>query len=228
VVLFAVGFETTACTTAAAIAAGAPDNFSLLVSHRLIPPAMEALLQIEGLQTQGFLLPGHVITVSGTLDYRPIATLARCPMVVAGFEPVDIILGLERLAALALKGEARVDNTYRRVVQERGNPQAIRVMAEVYQPADAAWRGLGIIPRSGLELRPQFAHHDAIRRFGLTPDLTLAEAMPGCDCGRVMVGLRQPEDCPLFAKVCNPDTPRGPCMVSFEGTCRNRYLYQGA
>lgn len=226
-VLLAVGFETTACTTAAALLADPPPNLSLVLSHRLIPPALTALLGMEQLSTDGFLLPGHVLTVTGSAPYEPIAAGSGKPMVVAGFEPVDILLGLLRLAESALQGGGgRVVNSYPRAVRREGNRRALAAMEQVFVAEDARWRGLGPIPASGLGLRPTLRHHDAQERFGISPDPGLPESLPGCQCGQVMLGLVEPEECGLFGSGCTPDTPQGPCMVSFEGTCRSRYLYR--
>jgi hydrogenase expression/formation protein HypD len=227
-VLLAVGFETTACTTAAAVLDEPPPNFSLLVSHRLIPPALLALLDIEDLGTEGFLLPGHVLTITGTLDYEPIAARAGIPMVVAGFEPLDVMHGLVRLCELAMEERGSVEIGYRRAVRREGNPRAREAIDRAFVVTDARWRGLGTIASSGLRLREALQRHDAVERFGVEPDPELPESLPGCECGQVMVGKKQPEECKLFGAVCTPDAPRGPCMVSFEGTCRNRYLYQEA
>jgi len=225
VVMFAVGFETTACTTAAAVLAGPPDNFTLLLAHRLIPPAMHALLALPELRLDGFLLPGHATTVTGTADYEAFATVSKLPSAVAGFEPVDILLGLERLTSLAVHGRVEVSNAYTRAVRPEGNPRAISFTDEVFEPADASWRGLGVIPRSGLALRASYRHLDALTRFGLTLDTDLPDALGGCECGRVMVGLIEPEACPLFGNACTPTAPRGGCMVSVEGTCHSRYVF---
>jgi hydrogenase expression/formation protein HypD len=226
VVMVAVGFETTACTTAAAVLAGPPDNFSLILAHRLIPPALYALLGLEDLRLDGFLLPGHAATVSGTADYEAFAAASGLPAAVAGFEPVDILLGLERLAGLAIGGRVEVVNAYARAVRPAGNVRARQVTDDVFEPADAPWRGLGVIPNSGLALRTPFQKFDALARFGLTLDPDLPESLPGCVCGRVMVGLAEPEACPLFDSSCTPTSPCGPCMVSVEGTCRSRFVYR--
>ncbi len=228
VVMFAVGFETTACTTAAAVLAGPPDNFTLLLAHRLIPPALYALLALPELALDGFLLPGHATTVTGTADYEAFATASKLPAAVAGFEPVDILLGLERLTTLAVHGRVEVSNAYPRAVRPEGNLRALRVTDDVFEPTDAPWRGLGVIPHSGLALRPPHRRLDALARFGLTLDSDLPDSLPGCECSRVMVGLTEPEDCPLFDKTCTPTTPRGGCMVSVEGTCHSRFIYREA
>lgn len=234
VVMFAVGFETTACTVAAALLAGPPPNFSVLSAHRLIPPALDALLRIEGLALDGFLLPGHVLTVTGTADYEAFVARSGRPAAAAGFEPLDILLGLRELARAACAGEARLANAYRRAVRTDGNPRAREAMAQAFTPADAAWRGLGTIPASGLAVAGPLREFDAAARFRLAPAAGAGpvapaeDDAPGCQCGRVMVGLLDPVDCPLFAAGCTPDDPRGPCMVSQEGTCRSRYLYREA
>lgn len=226
VVMLAVGFETTACTTAAAVLAGPPDNFGLIGAHRLIPPALHALLGLQELRLDGFLLPGHATTVTGTADYEAFATASGLPAAVAGFEPVDILLAVERLATLAVHGQVAVANAYARAVRPEGNPCARQAIDEVFEPAAAAWRGLGVIPASGLALRAPYRKFDALTRFGVTLDPDLPDSLPGCACGRVMVGLTEPEACPLFDAACTPTSPRGPCMVSQEGTCRSRFVYR--
>ena len=227
VVFFAVGFETTACTTAAALRRELPPNFSILSSHRVVPIALETLLSIEGPALDGFLLPGHVIAVTGLADYRALAARRRVPMVVGGFEPVDLMLAIRDLAAQFVEGRAEVGNAYGRNVRDEGNPTARAAMAVVFEEVDAAWRGIGTIPASGLAIRPAFANHDAAVRFGITPDPTIPEIEPGCRCGEVLLGRIEPEECPLFATACEPDQPVGPCMVSFEGTCAARYRHGG-
>lgn len=231
VVFFAVGFETTACTTAAALARELPRNFSILASHRLVPPALEALLASEGEALDGFILPGHVLAVAGLADYRALAERRGAPMAVAGFEPIDLLLAVEHLARRAREraggfaGPEAVFNGYARLVREEGNPAARRRMDEVFEPADAAWRGIGSIPGSGLRVRARFAAHDAQRRFGLAPDPALRDVHPGCRCGEVLLGRVEPEECPLFGTACHPERPVGPCMVAFEGTCHARFRH---
>lgn len=228
VVFFAVGFETTACTTAAALLRGAPDNFSVLASHRLVPPALEALLASEGDGLDGFLLPGHVTAVAGLADYRELAERKKVPMAVAGFEPVDLLLAIkelvERIVAPGRHAQP-VFNAYGRAVAEGGNPAAREAMSTVFEPCDSSWRGIGVIPASGLRVRERYAAHDAMRRFGIAPDPDIKDTHPGCRCGEVLLGHIEPEDCPLFRNGCNPDRPIGPCMVAFEGTCHARYRH---
>ncbi len=226
VVLLAVGFETTACTTAAALLADPPDNLGIISAHRLIPPAMDALLGVPGLRLDGFLLPGHATTITGTAAYLSFTSASGLPTAVAGFEPVDILLGLERLATLATEGRVELANAYGRAVRPAGNLAAQRAIESVFEPADASWRGLGTIPGSGLALRATFRRHDALARFHLELDPDLPDSVPGCRCGEVMVGLVEPEGCPHFDAGCAPTSPRGPCMISAEGTCRSRFIFR--
>jgi hydrogenase expression/formation protein HypD len=229
VVLFAVGFETTACTTAAALLADPPQNFTVLSSHRWIPPALEALAAMEGLDLDGFLMPGHVLTVTGPEPFDRFARLVRRPCAVAGFEPVDILLGLGSLVEMADSGRDGLCNAYPRAVRPGGNARAVEAMTRAFSPVDARWRGLGTIPQSGMAVHPDLARHDARRRFPLAAENTpIPDDAPGCLCSRVMIGLAEPEVCSLFGTVCTPETPHGPCMVSAEGTCRSHHLYPTA
>jgi hydrogenase expression/formation protein HypD len=228
VVLLAIGFETTACTVAAAVLSKPPDNFSILATHRLVPPALEALLQMDELAIDGFLLPGHVLTVAGTGDYQRLATDSQMASVVAGFEPVDIMLGLDRLCDMTVSNSPDVVNVYQRAVRESGNPKALEAMDRAFDVVDAPWRGIGTIPKSGMVLSREFEDMNALARFDIAPDETLAENPAGCLCSKVMVGINDPIECKMFATACTPDNPRGPCMVSAEGTCRSRYLYREA
>lgn len=225
VVFFAVGFETTACTTAAALLSTPPKNFLVLCSHRLIPPALEALLALYPDTLDGFLLPGHVSTVIGSRPYEPLALKYNKPMVVAGFEPEDIFVALRSLLELVLRAEGRVENAYARAVRPDGNTMAKQAMAEVFEPCDAAWRGIGVIKMSGFRLKPAFKDHDACARLGLTVGADISDFEPGCLCGEVLVGQAEPEECPFFGSACTPLTPIGPCMVGAEGTCHVRATY---
>jgi hydrogenase expression/formation protein HypD len=229
VVFLAVGFETTACTTAAALLADPAPNFLVLSVHRLIPPALAALLHMDDVRVDGFLLPGHVLTVTGAEAYEEALRDGGRPAAVAGFEPLDMLLGIHALARRALSRESGVDNLYPRAVRPAGNPRALAAMDRVFRVGDAAWRGLGIIPASGLLLREEFSRHDAREHFAALLDGVETEAgaedPPGCRCGDVMVGRLDPRDCPLFGTECTPDTPRGACMVGGEGTCRARFLF---
>ncbi|MBI5479189.1 MAG: hydrogenase formation protein HypD [Deltaproteobacteria bacterium] len=226
VVFFAVGFETTACTVASALALGAGPNFSIVCSHRLIPPALKALLAVEGPVLSGYLLPGHVMTVMGTAEYEVFPREHHVPLAVAGFEPVDILLSLDKLVEQVAAGAPALYNGYPRAVKAAGNVVAKARIAEVFEPCDASWRGIGTIPRSGLRLRAPFAAHDAAARFGVAPDPSIPDIEPGCSCHLIMLGKVEPADCPLFGNVCVPEHPVGPCMVSMEGTCRAWYQHR--
>jgi len=224
-VFLAVGFETTAPAIAAVALKAAEKkiaNFSLLTSLRLVPPALKALLSTD-IGLSGFLLPGHVSAIIGKPAYE-FLTGHGLPGVIAGFDAEGIIASLLLLLAMTAKGDQRVVNNYPSVVRDEGNARSRAVMAEVFAPADAEWRGLGMIPRSGLELRPAFAVLDARRRFSIRA----AGAVPrqGCRCGDVLRGLIDPPACPLFNKSCRPDSPVGPCMVSSEGSCSAWVLYE--
>jgi hydrogenase expression/formation protein HypD len=226
VIFIGVGFETTAPTVAAAIKTAKSlglTNFSVLAAHKLLPPAMAALLSGGELDLTGFLLPGHVTTIIGPAPYRPLARKYHVPCVVAGFEPVDILQSLLMLIEQVEAGTDEVQIQYRRAVGGDGNPAARAVMNEVFHPADAVWRGLGPISGSGLEFRDEYAGLDAGRRFDLPVEPV--DEPPGCLCGEVLRGMVRPPQCRLFASRCTPETPVGPCMVSSEGTCAAYYKY---
>ncbi|MBP7125089.1 hydrogenase formation protein HypD [Myxococcota bacterium] len=228
VVFFAVGFETTACTTAAAIQASPPDNFLVLASHRLVPPALQALLELPGETPEGFLLPGHVITVTGLSAYRDLLSRRPIPMAVGGFEPLDILRAIREILVQIRRGHPDVVNAYSRAVREEGNRAAREAIKAVFEAVDAPWRGIGTIPGSGLRLRPPFRHLDAAEAFGLAPDPSVEDAPTGCRCGEVLLGRQDPEECPFFGSPCVPDDPMGPCMVAQEGTCAARYRHRRA
>lgn len=227
VVFLGIGFETTAPTVAAALLAARTQglkNFSALCFHKLLPPAMDALLSGEDLGLSGFLCPGHVTTVIGTAPYQEVVDRFKLPCVVSGFEPVDVLASVLMLVAQVESGEPKVEIQYGRAVAAQGNPKARELMERVFVPVDAPWRGLGVIPQSGLEPGGEFADLDARRRFDLSvPD---AGDAPGCRCGDVLRGLIRPPECKLFATVCEPSAPVGPCMVSAEGTCAAWYKYR--
>jgi hydrogenase expression/formation protein HypD len=223
-VFLAVGFETTAPAIAAAGMMALEKkiaNFSLLTALRLVPPALKALIappQGEAADTEisGFLLPGHVSAVIGKQAYVFLEK-HRLPGVISGFTAEDIITSLLHLLEMHNKGIYKIMNNYPRVVRDRGNARSRAVLAQVFEPADAEWRGLGLIPASGLRLRPAFAALDARRRFAIRVDR--APVRKGCRCGDVLRGLIDPPTCPAFNKACRPDRPLGPCMVSSEGSC---------
>jgi hydrogenase expression/formation protein HypD len=227
VVFLGVGFETTAPAIAATVKVAREQgisNFSVLCFHKLVPPALDALVGDPDLKVQAFLLPGHVSAIIGVEPYRFLAEKHGLPAVVAGFEPVDILQALHLFVTMRGEGRAEVVNAYRRVVSDAGNPKAVSVMNEVFEPADALWRGIGLIPGSGLTVREEYAAFDAMRVFGM--ELKDVPEIKGCRCGDVLKGKLSPEKCPLFGKACTPAAPVGPCMVSTEGSCAAYYKYR--
>ena len=226
VVFFAIGFETTAPTVAATVAYARDRglrNLLFLVAHKLIPPAMTAILESGEVRLDGFLCPGHVSVTTGSAVFEPIAERYRAPCVVTGFEPEDILEGIGMLLRQVVEGTPCVEIQYTRWVSREGNRKARERMDEVFRVCDAAWRGLGTIPQSGLELRPELRAFDALAELGVAVPPELEN--PGCSCGEVIRGLIEPPDCPLFANRCTPATPVGPCMVSTEGSCAAFYKY---
>lgn len=226
VVFFAVGFETTAPANAMAVrhAAGLGlENFSILSSHVLVPPAMDALLSSPDNRVEGFLAAGHVCTIMGYDEYEPIAERHRVPIVVTGFEPLDLLQGIHMTVLALAEGRHGVENQYSRSVRREGNPAARRMLAEVFETCDRNWRGIGPIPASGLRLRGPYARFDAETRFGVG-DLTVEES-PLCIAGEIMQGRKRPADCSQFGAGCTPDRPLGAPMVSSEGACAAHYRY---
>jgi len=219
VVFISVGFETTAPTVAASILTEPPENFSLLSCHRIVPPAMKWLLEQGEAKLDGFMLPGHVCTVMGYEEYEQFPV----PQVVAGFEAEDILLGLLMLVRQVHEGTHRVDNAYPRAVSREGNLKARKVMYEVFEPFDVEWRGFPVIPKSGLRLKKEFEQYDAQKKFAI--EFRHITKHSACICDRVLRGIAQPSDCRLFAKVCTPRSPVGPCMVSHEGACKIWHMY---
>jgi hydrogenase expression/formation protein HypD len=220
VVFFAVGFETTAPANAmAAFAArrAGVENFSLLVSHVLVPPAMEAILQAPDNRVQAFLGPGHVCAVMGSCDYEPLAQRYQVPIVVTGFEPLDLLEGVLRAVEQLEGGRAEVDNQYLRTVAREGNPPARELLREVFEVCDRKWRGIGTIPRSGYRLREAYRALDAERRFEVGA-ISTSESRD-CISGQILRGLKRPSDCPEFGRRCTPQAPLGATMVSSEGAC---------
>ena len=226
VAFLGIGFETTAPTIAASIIAAEAEginNFCVLSSHKLLPPAMDALLSSGELDISGFICPGHVSTVIGTAPYEAVAAQYHTPCVVVGFEPVDLLQGIYMLVNQVEAGEARVEIQYTRAVSPEGNPNAMKTLHQVFEPCNAPWRGIGMIPKSGLALREAYRAFDADALFDL--DVPDTPEPPGCKCGDVLRGVRTPSDCRLFRKTCTPENPIGPCMVSSEGTCSAYYKY---
>lgn len=226
VVFFAIGFETTAPPNAMAAWLARKrglTNFSMLVSHVLVPPAMTAILEAPDNRVQGFLGPGHVCTVMGYEEYEPIAERFRVPIVITGFEPLDMLEGVYRAVCQLEAGKSTVENQYSRAVGRQGNPRSRALIAEVFEVCDRKWRGVGAIPSSGLKLRPEFQAHDAELRFEVE-NLTVEEATV-CISGAVLRGQKKPRDCPAFGKDCTPQSPLGATMVSSEGACAAYFAY---
>jgi len=226
VVFFSIGFETTTPATASVISTR-PNIFSILSAHRLIPPAMEALIRMGEMKIDGFINPGHVSTIIGEKTYEFISSRYKMPQVIAGFEPLDVLIAVYMLAMQIINGEAKVENEYTRVVKREGNEKAQHIMNEVFEPFDISWRGFPVIPSSGLRLRRKFEEYDARKRYedelSELPDEYKEPA--GCRCGEILRGLVYPDECPLFGKVCTPRHPVGPCMVSREGSCNIMLRY---
>lgn len=227
VVFFGVGFETTAPATAMAVYQAGQQglkNFSLLVSHVLVPPAMEAILSSPQCRVQAFLAAGHVCTVMGYTEYEPLAAKYRVPMVVTGFEPVDILQGILMCVQQLESGRAEVENQYARSVRKEGNLPAQVLIRQVFRVVRRKWRGVGSIPASGLGLAPPYAVFDAEQRFGVADHQVDEPA--DCISGLVLQGIKKPLDCPAFANRCTPEHPLGATMVSSEGACAAYYLYR--
>ena len=230
VVFMAVGFETTAPSTAKILLEKPPENFSVLSCHRYIPPALHALLGMGELRFDGLIEPGHVSTIIGLKPYEEISLKYRIPQVVAGFEPLDMLMAVYMIAKQIERGEAKVENEYTRSVRFEGNPKALKVMDKVFQPSNAEWRGFPVIPDSRMTLKKEFEAYDARKRFEdelEKIDTRLFEEPKDCRCGEILRGLVNPGDCPLFGKVCTPEKPVGPCMVSVEGACNIQFKYRG-
>ncbi len=226
VLFLAVGFETTAPTSAAAVLEAhleGLDNFLILPGHKLVIPAMETLLSAGEVGIDGFLCPGHVSVVLGSQAYAPVAERYAKPCVVAGFEPGNMLDGVLHVVRQVAAGEAKVENVYGAAVRAEGNPVAREMIEQVFEPAPAVWRAMGTIDASGLELREPYRRYDARERLGVAFGEDYDP--PGCRCGEVIQGKIDPADCPLFAGRCTPTQPVGPCMVSSEGTCAAWYKY---
>ena len=226
VVFLGVGFETTAPTIAASIHMAKQmnvTNYSVFSAHKRVPPALAALLETGGIRVDGFLLPGHVSTIIGANAYDHVCEAYHLPCVVAGFEPMDILQAISMLVKDIQAGAATVKNAYVRAVTPSGNQKALELMNSVFEPMDASWRGIGLIPASGLKIRNAYSAYDAQKVFDIR--LKESEEPKGCECGNILMGQKEPPECPLYAKVCTPTGPVGPCMVSSEGTCAAYYKY---
>lgn len=227
IVFFSAGFETTAPSAAATVSEaerqGIP-NFYLYSVHKVVPPALEALLLSDDVRIDGFILPGHVSTIIGTRPYKFIPEKYSIACAVTGFDANDILGGISMLLKQIIEGKASVEVEYKTVVKEEGNPRAVGFIEDVFEPSDSYWRGIGTIPGSGLKLKNKWGHRDAEKVFSLkVPEVSEPK---GCMCGLVLRGIKMPSECPLFAKVCNPDKPVGACMVSSEGSCAAYYRYR--
>jgi hydrogenase expression/formation protein HypD len=228
VVFMAVGFETTAPTTASVLLKNPPNNFSILSCHRTIPRALKAIIEMGEIKIDGFIEPGHVSTIIGTKPYEFLSKDYHVPQVVAGFEPIDLLMAVWMLVQQIEKGEAFVQNEYTRVVHEKGNLKAQQVIKDVFEPGDIKWRGFPIIPGSGLMLRNRFEEYDSRKKYeDILGEIKGKEFLEpkGCRCGELLRGLVSPFDCPLFGQACTPESPVGPCMVSIEGSCNIEYRY---
>ncbi len=229
VVFIAVGFETTAPATASILLGKPPKNFSVLCCHRTIPEALRILVTSGKVEIQGLLEPGHVSVITGSDMYEFLSRDYKIPQAIAGFEPLDVLMGVFLLARQIKNGEAKVENAYTRAVSPEGNLKAQAAMMKVFEPCDVKWRGFPVLPGTGLKLRKEFAQWDARKKYSdiLAPVYTREyEEPPGCKCGDVLRGEMDPQDCPLFGKACTPASPVGPCMVSFEGGCSIEYKYR--
>lgn len=228
VVFFAVGFETTAPANALSVLHAhelGVENYSILVSHVLVPPAIAAVMEDEDSHIQGFLAAGHVCTIMGTHEYGPLVEKYHIPVVVTGFEPVDLLQGILMTVRQLEKGEYRLENQYSRVVRPEGNPEAISVIQKAFRVDDRDWRGIGSIPGSGYELQPEFSTYDANLKFEV--NLPKAEESSECIAGQVLKGIKKPHECPQFGKKCTPASPLGAPMVSSEGACAAYYHFSG-
>jgi len=226
VVFLAVGFETTSPAIAMTLLQAHSEgiqNLYFLNTQKRVPPALRALLLSEKVQIHGFILPGHVCTILGREPFRFISEEFKRPAVIAGFEPLDLLQAVWMLVNQIEKEQASVEIQYTRVVRDQGNPVAVSKMDQAFQPGEALWRGLGWIPGSGSRLRDPFSSMDARR---IEVDVEPSREHPGCLCGEVLQAVRTPSECPLFKRVCHPDHPVGPCMVSAEGACFTHYKYE--
>ena len=228
VVFLGVGFETTAPTIAASILTAKEmrlDNYFVFCAHKLLPPALVILMEAKETKINGFILPGHVSVIIGIKAYIPFFEQYKTPCVVAGFEPADILQAILMLVKQIENGDPELVNGYQRAVTLNGNQKAQKIMQDVFETADAKWRGIGTIPKSGLKIRKEFATCDAEKIFEI--NITDSIDPKGCACGEILTGIKIPPECLLYKKVCTPMEPVGPCMVSSEGTCAAYYRYHG-
>jgi len=231
IVFFASGFETTAVATAAVLADDPPDNFSVLSAHKYIPPVMEIVAEMPETRIEGFLAAGHAATITGSAVFEKFVERHGLPVVIAGFEPLDVLAGLAKLVEVINSGEPRVENAFPRCVTREGNLPAQRLLWRVFRPTGGRWRGIAHVPNGNLRLRDEFAQYDTRKRFDIDASTLWRTAPPKlvqqCQCGDIMAGIASPSDCELFGKECTPDVPVGACMVSAEGTCKIWHQYGG-
>ena len=231
IVFFATGFETTAVATAAVILDNPPPNFSILSAHKYFPPVMEIVAEMPESRVEGFLAAGHAATITGCEVFEPFVERHKLPVVVAGFEPLDILAGLVELVKLVKDGTPKVVNTFPRCVTREGNLAAQKLLWKVFRPIGGRWRGVAHVPNGNLRLRDEYAHVDARRKYDIDVKALWDFAPPHlahmCICGDIMAGIKNPVQCKLFNKECVPETPVGACMVSNEGTCKIWHLYGG-
>lgn len=226
IVFFSAGFETTSPTIAATIFQAHMDglnNFFILPVNKTIPPAIKALLDAPELGLNGFICPGHVSVLIGSNAYKFIAEDYKRPVIIAGFEPIDILLSIYMLSKQIEEKDARVEIEYKRAVTPVGNKKAMGIMWDVFEPCDADWRGIGVIPKSGLKLTKKYVMFDAVKHFDI--NVPAVEDKTCCNCGDILRGLKDPPGCKLFGKSCTPENPVGPCMVSAEGSCSAYYRF---
>jgi hydrogenase expression/formation protein HypD len=227
IVFMGIGFETTSPTVAATILEAKRQrikNFFILSNFKLIFPALTFLAQSKKVKVNGFICPGHVSVITGSIPYEKLARRYKKPCVITGFDEIDVIKGIKRLVEQIVKHTHKVEIEYKRAVERQGNTEARRILNSVFAPCDSEWRGLGVIKKSGLRLRRAFAGFSAEKKFRIKPPK--AVRIKGCICGEVLQGIKSPRDCRLFKKICTPQNPLGPCMVSSEGTCAAFYRYQ--
>jgi hydrogenase expression/formation protein HypD len=229
IVFFATGFETTSPSVAGTLFEAdkrVVDNFYIYSVHKLVPPALEALLVSGDIKIDGFILPGHVSTIIGSRPYEFMAAKYKKPSVITGFDAEDILSGILMLLEQIASNRSEVEIQYKKVVREEGNPKAVALINEYFEPCDAYWRGIGVIPLSGLKLREKYRHRDINSLIKLDVSFTSVPREPeGCSCGEILKGMKTPDECPLFANVCTPESPVGACMVSTEGSCAAYYKY---
>ena len=226
IVFLGVGFETTAPTIAAAIQTAKQmnlSNFSVFSAHKTVPPALQALMSMENVRVDGFILPGHVSVIIGRDAYKPFFDRFKTPCVIAGFEPADILQAISLLVEQIETASPELANAYGRAVTDKGNPTAERLMQDTFEIKDVAWRGIGVIPGSGMKINADLGAFDAERLFPI--EIPVSEDPKGCACGDILTGIKQPFECPLYKTRCTPMDPVGPCMVSSEGTCAAYYRY---